>query len=111
MTRPSPVPLYFDTDLGIDYSLALAYLLASPEVEVKGIGTVSGNCSAAQAARNTLNLLGLAERPDIPVAVGCTDWLAQAFDGGSPEVHELESVTSPCRRHLPNPSRNTQSIC
>lgn len=87
MTNPDTVPLYFDTDLGIDDSLALAYLLASPEVDVQGIGTVSGNCSAAQAARNTLDLLGLAGRTDIPVAVGCTDWLATAFDGGSPEVH------------------------
>ena len=97
MTRPSPVALYFDTDLGIDDSLALAYLLASPEVEVKGIGTVSGNCSAAQAARNTLNLLGLAERPDIPVAVGCTDWLAQAFDGGSPGLALAVSLLIPRR--------------
>ena len=86
-THANPVPLYYDTDLGIDDSMALAYLLASPEVEVKGVGTVSGNCSAAQAARNTLDLLGLAQRTDIPVAVGCADWLTKKFDGGSPEVH------------------------
>ncbi|MFT4128135.1 MAG: nucleoside hydrolase [Gordonia sp. (in: high G+C Gram-positive bacteria)] len=87
MTASTPAPVYFDTDLGIDDSLALAYLLGAPEVAVKGVGTVSGNCSAAQAARNTLDLLGLADRTDIPVAVGCTDWLAHPFDGGSPEVH------------------------
>jgi len=92
VTNPEALPLYFDTDLGIDDSLALAYLLASPEVDVKGIGTVSGNCSAEQAARNTLDLLGLARRTDIPVAVGCTDWLTKAFDGGSPEVHGSNGI-------------------
>ncbi|MFT4164230.1 MAG: nucleoside hydrolase [Microlunatus sp.] len=85
-------PIYFDTDLGIDDSMALAYLLATPEIEVKGIGTVSGNCSAELAARNTLDLLGLAGRLDIPVAVGCHDWLAHPFDGGSPEVHGNNGV-------------------
>lgn len=85
-------PIYFDTDLGIDDSMALAYLLATPEIEVKGIGTVSGNCSAEQAACNTLDLLGVAGRLEIPVAVGCHDWLAHPFDGGSPEVHGCNGV-------------------
>ncbi len=92
MKHPHPVPLYYDTDLGIDDALGLAYLLASPEVEVHGIGSVSGNCSAAQAAINTLNLLDLAGRSDIPVAVGSTDWLNKEFDGGSPEVHGANGI-------------------
>ncbi len=92
MTAAHAVPLYYDTDLGIDDSMALAYLLAGSEVDVRGIGTVSGNCSATQAARNTIDVLGLAQRTDIPVAVGCTDWLAKAFDGGSPEVHGHNGV-------------------
>ena len=96
-------PIYFDTDLGIDDSMALAYLLATPEIEIIGIGTVSGNCSAEQAARNTLDLLGVAGRPDIAVALGCHDWLAQPFDGGSPEVQggdgigDIELPTSPAK--------------
>jgi purine nucleosidase len=89
---PQPIPLYFDTDLGIDDSLALAYLLTAPEVQVLGVGTVCGNCGAAQAARNSIDLLDLAGRRDIPVAAGCTDWLLQDFDGGSPEVHGANGV-------------------
>lgn len=85
-------PLYFDCDTGIDDSLALAYLLASPEIALAGIGTVSGNTSAAQAARNTLGLLALAERTDIPVAVGRHDFLAHAYDGGAPHVHGDDGV-------------------
>ncbi|WP_308116547.1 nucleoside hydrolase [Leifsonia poae] len=90
MTTPAPVaarPVYFDCDTGIDDSLALAYLLASPEIELVGIGTVSGNVSAEQAADNTLRLLALAGREDIPVAVGAHDFLAAEFDGGATHVH------------------------
>jgi purine nucleosidase len=80
-------PLYFDCDTGVDDALALAYLLASPEVEVVGIGSVSGNTDAAQAARNTLDLLALAGHPDVPVAVGAHDPLVGSYAGGAPDVH------------------------
>ena len=79
--------MYFDCDTGIDDSLALGYLLASPEIELVGIGTVSGNTSARQAAANSLNLLALAGREDVPVAIGAADWLTRAFDGGVPHIH------------------------
>jgi len=88
MTEPTTRrPVYLDCDTGIDDALAIAYLLASPEIELVGIGTVSGNVSAAQAADNTLRILALAERGDIPVAVGSHDALARAFDGGAEHVH------------------------
>ncbi|WP_417563292.1 nucleoside hydrolase [Microbacterium sp.] len=80
-------PLYVDCDTGVDDALALAYLLASPEITLVGIGCVSGNVSAAQAAENTLRLLALAGRDAIPVAVGAHDPLAGRFDGGAPHVH------------------------
>lgn len=89
---PTPAPLYFDCDTGIDDSLALAYLLASPEITLAGIGTVSGNTTAAQAARNTLGLLALAGREDVPVAIGEHDFLAHGYDGGAPHVHGDDGV-------------------
>lgn len=79
--------VYFDCDTGVDDALALAYLLASPEVELVGIGTVSGNVSAGQAAENTLRRLALAGRSDVPVAVGEHDPLVGRFNGGAPHVH------------------------
>ncbi|WP_104044825.1 nucleoside hydrolase [Arthrobacter sp. ZGTC412] len=85
MTTPSP--FYLDCDTGIDDALALAYLLASPFACVKGIGTVSGNVSAAVGARNTLDLLALASSDDVPVALGAHDPLAGSFNGGAPWVH------------------------
>jgi purine nucleosidase len=80
-------PLYLDCDTGIDDALALAYLLASPEIELVGIGTVSGNVSSIQAARNTLDLLAFADANGVPVAIGAIDPLAGTFDGGAPHVH------------------------
>ncbi|MFJ3958098.1 nucleoside hydrolase [Arthrobacter sp. NPDC090010] len=80
-------PVYLDCDTGIDDALALAYLLASPRAELLGVGTVSGNSDAAQCARNTLDLLALAGRSDIPVAIGNHDFQAAPYGGGSPHVH------------------------
>jgi purine nucleosidase len=87
----TPAPLYLDCDTGIDDALALGWLLASDEVEVVGVGTVSGNVSAAQGARNTLDVLALAGA-SWPVAVGAAEPSAGGFDrggfdGGATHVH------------------------
>ncbi|GIF22143.1 purine nucleosidase [Actinoplanes tereljensis] len=74
--------VYLDCDTGVDDALALAFLLGSPDVELLGIGTVNGNTSAVQAARNTLGLLDLAGISGIPVAVG-----EGAYRGGAVGVH------------------------
>ena len=92
MSRQSTRTVYLDCDTGIDDSLALSYLLACPNTELVGVGTVSGNVSAAQGARNTLDLLDLAGRPDIPVAIGAHDPLARPFDGGVPHIHGANGV-------------------
>lgn len=82
-----PIPVYFDTDPGIDDALALAYLLKSPEIEVVGIGTVSGNIDSVTGARNALDMLQLGGAPHIPVAVGCYDPRSGSYGGGTPHVH------------------------
>lgn len=81
------MPVYLDCDTGVDDSVALAYLLASPTIELVGIGTVSGNTTAAQGARNTLDLLALAGHGHIPVAVGAHDHIDHPYDGGALHVH------------------------
>lgn len=83
----SPAPTYFDCDTGIDDAMALAYLLGAPAIRLVGVGTVSGNTNAAQAARNSLALLALGGRDDVPVAVGAHDHLRGRFDGGVPHIH------------------------
>ncbi len=80
-------PVYYDCHTGIDDSMGLAYLLGSPEIHLVGIGTVSGNTEASQAAENTLRLLWLAGQTDIPVAIGATHFLTRKYGGAPTEIH------------------------
>ncbi|WP_199738226.1 nucleoside hydrolase [Frondihabitans sp. PhB188] len=86
------IPVFLDCDTGIDDALALAHLLSRDDVDLVGIGAASGNVTAAQAAANTLALLELAGRTDIPVAVGGEDHRAHPFDGGAPHVHGANGI-------------------
>ena len=63
--------IILDTDPGIDDALALFLALASPEVQLEAVTTVSGNVDVAFTTYNALTLLELAGRTDIPVARGC----------------------------------------
>ncbi|WP_054812888.1 nucleoside hydrolase [Nocardia arizonensis] len=65
-----------DVDTGIDDSLALLYLLASPEAEIIGIAATAGNVTAPQVAVNTLAWLDVCRAPDIEVALGAAEPLA-----------------------------------
>jgi purine nucleosidase len=97
------VLVYLDCDPGIDDALALGYLLAHPDVELALVGSVSGNTDAVTAGRNARDLLELFGRPDIPVAIGRTDFLTHPYAGGAPHVHgdngiggvELDPGTAP----------------
>ncbi|MFJ4879580.1 nucleoside hydrolase [Streptomyces sp. NPDC088745] len=66
-----------DGDYGIDDALALLYLAGTSTVEILAVGSVHGNAGADQAADNALRVLGLAGIPDVPVAVGARQPLAQ----------------------------------
>lgn len=62
--------LLLDTDPGIDDALALFLALASPDVQLEAVTTVSGNVPVNYTTRNALALLELAGRSGIPVARG-----------------------------------------
>ncbi len=59
-----------DCDPGIDDALALLLAAASPELEILGITTVSGNVPANMGAQNARKVLRQAGRPEIPVYIG-----------------------------------------
>ncbi|MEU8901701.1 nucleoside hydrolase [Nocardia sp. NPDC048505] len=65
-----------DVDTGIDDSLALLYLLASPEAEIVGIASTAGNVSAEQVAANNLAWLDVCRAPAIEVALGAAEPVA-----------------------------------
>lgn len=64
------MPIILDTDIGtdIDDAFALALALASPEIELRGVTTVSSD--AYGRALIACRLLHAAGRGDIPVAAG-----------------------------------------
>ncbi len=83
---PDHVPLILDVDTGIDDSLALLYACASPEVELLAVTCVGGNTDARQVARNTLAVLELAGRTDVPVLLGREQPLVKPLET-SAETH------------------------
>ncbi|MGK8505931.1 nucleoside hydrolase [Nocardia asiatica] len=68
--------IILDVDTGIDDSLALLYLLGSPEAEIAGIAATAGNVAAEQVAANNLAWLDVCHAPEIEVALGAPDPLA-----------------------------------
>jgi inosine-uridine nucleoside N-ribohydrolase len=67
---PAKIPIWLDTDIGtdIDDAFALVLILESPELDLLGVTTVSGDTEAR--ARLAAKLLREAGRKDVPVAAG-----------------------------------------
>jgi inosine-uridine nucleoside N-ribohydrolase len=63
--------IILDTDPGHDDAVALLLALASPEVELLGVTTVSGNQTLEKTTTNALKILEFVDRTDVPVHVGC----------------------------------------
>ena len=83
MTRKTII----DTDPGVDDAIAIFLALASPEIDVIGMTTVFGNAETEVTTRNTLSLLEIAGRKDIPVARGAAKPLSSDYLGAVPHVH------------------------
>ncbi|AWB81726.1 nucleoside hydrolase [Corynebacterium yudongzhengii] len=62
--------IILDLDTGIDDALALAYALGSEELELIGVTGTYGNVLVETGVRNSLAILELFGRPDIPVFAG-----------------------------------------
>jgi inosine-uridine nucleoside N-ribohydrolase len=67
---PSPIKLLLDTDVGtdVDDALAIGLVLASSELDLRAVTTVSGDVRLR--GRIAKKLLALAGRTDVPVAAG-----------------------------------------
>ncbi|WP_280418749.1 nucleoside hydrolase [Nocardia carnea] len=91
-----------DVDTGVDDSLALLYLLASPDAEIAGIAATAGNVPAGQVAINNLAWLDLVGAPDIEVALGATDPLEIPLrtteDTHGPQGVGYAELPAPARR-------------
>ena len=68
----SATPIVLDCDPGHDDAIALLLALASPEVELLGVTTVSGNQTLEKTTANALRVLELVGRDDVRVAAGAS---------------------------------------
>jgi len=68
MTAPTPIIL--DIDTGVDDACALLLAALHPDLELRAVTCVSGNASVDDVVRNTLKVLDVAGRRDVPVARG-----------------------------------------
>ena len=64
------IPVWIDTDTGVDDSVALLTACRIDELEIVGVSSVAGNTSHENAFRNARDVLALAGRKDIRVYPG-----------------------------------------
>ncbi|GAB3702206.1 nucleoside hydrolase [Mariniluteicoccus flavus] len=84
-------PLIADVDTGIDDAVALAWLAARNDVDLVAVTTTSGNTSAEQAALNSLAVLEICGRGDVPVTVGTPAPLVVPAST-TPETHGADGL-------------------
>src|SRR6202049_4566849 len=66
----APFRVIIDTDPGVDDALALLLAMRSPEVKIEAITAVAGNVPLELTLPNSLRMVEIAGRTDIPVAAG-----------------------------------------
>jgi pyrimidine-specific ribonucleoside hydrolase len=94
------IPIILDCDPGHDDAIAILLALASPELELVAITTVSGNQTVDKTTANALKVLELAGRADIPVFAGADKPFVRARDVAA-HVHGESGLDGP---DLPAPS-------
>jgi pyrimidine-specific ribonucleoside hydrolase len=105
MTEPLPVIL--DVDTGVDDACALLLAALHPDVELRAVTCVGGNVSVDEVVANTLKVLDIAGRTDVPVARGAARPLLEPVsharhvhgDDGMADLGWPSSVRHPDRRH------------
>ncbi|GAA3881964.1 pyrimidine-specific ribonucleoside hydrolase RihA [Gibbsiella dentisursi] len=94
-----PRPIIIDCDPGLDDAIALAMALRSPSLDVKAVTTSAGNQTPEKTLHNTLGLLTLMQRTDIPVAAGAAKPLMRELV----IAEHVHGKTGMGNTHLPTP--------
>jgi inosine-uridine nucleoside N-ribohydrolase len=98
------IPVLIDCDPGHDDAIALLLALASPEVEVLGVTTVSGNQTLEKTTANAIRVLDVVGRGDVPVAAGADRPLVRERMVAE-HVHGESGLDGPA---LPPPAREPE---
>ncbi|MFT4231472.1 MAG: nucleoside hydrolase [Leucobacter sp.] len=81
------VKMILDCDTGVDDAMAIMYAALHPGIELLAVGSVWGNVDVALATRNTLRVLDLVGRDDVPVARGAAGPLLGGAATHATHVH------------------------
>lgn len=84
-------PVIIDCDPGIDDAMALLAAFRAPELDIRAITPVAGNVPLRHTAPNTLKILALGGREDIPVYPGADRPLTGQVREAS-EVHGADGL-------------------
>ena len=85
------VPLFIDCDTGVDDAMALLCAAKMKSFDLIGVAAVAGNVALDKTLPNTLNVLALAGRTDVPVYKGADKPLARPLVS-APHVHGLNGL-------------------
>ena len=103
--------IILDMDVGIDDTLAIAYLLAHRDVELIGITTVFGNVKTETSLKNSLAVLELFGREDVPVFLGNTCVLTSDTAFIPHEIaYRIHGQNGIGNLELPEPKRSAESM-
>ena len=102
----TPKKIVIDTDCGVDDAVAIMIALASPELEVCGITTVSGNVPLEHVMENVLRLLSFLDRTDIPVFRGASLPLVERLRHAT-DIHGMNGLGTV---ELPPPRMTEQAV-
>ena len=101
----TPTPIILDCDPGHDDAIAILLAVASPELDLQAVTTVSGNQTLDKTTNNALRVLELAGRTDIPVYAGADGPFVRKRDVAA-HVHGESGLDGP---DLPQPSQSAQA--
>ena len=101
----TPTPIILDCDPGHDDAIAILLAVASPELDLRAVTTVSGNQTLDKTTNNALRVLELAGRTDIPVYAGADAPFVRQRDVAA-HVHGESGLDGP---DLPQPSQSAQA--
>ena len=85
------IPIWIDTDTGVDDAVALLCALKLDKLAIRGISAVAGNVEHAKTFKNCRNVLAYAGREDIKVYLGAIKPMCVELDDAS-EVHGKDGL-------------------
>lgn len=85
------IPIWIDTDTGVDDAVALLCALKLDKLAIRGISSVAGNVEHAKTFKNCRNVLAYAGREDIKVYPGAIKPMCVELDDAS-EVHGKDGL-------------------